>query len=120
MQNYAIVLAAGIGSRMKVDVPKCLHTIIKKPMIQYIIESVDKVALNIVGKTNRAMVNSAEARAENARAHHYAGQNGYVNTKKKRVKRFESKQHHSHKPEHERHERKRELPIHEKQYGEEE
>ena len=92
---------------------------ILKPL-DFVIESVDKVALNIVGKTNRAMVNSAEARIENARAHHYAGQNGYVNTKKKRVKRFESKQHHSHKTEHERHERKRELPTHEKQYGEEE
>ena len=41
MKNYAIILAAGSGSRMKVDVPKCLHTIIKKPMIQYIVESID-------------------------------------------------------------------------------
>lgn len=42
MKNYAIILAAGLGSRMKVDEPKCVHHIIKKPMIQYIVESVDK------------------------------------------------------------------------------
>lgn len=87
-----------------------------KPL-DFIIESVDKVALNIVGKTNRAMVNSAETRIENARSHYMANQNSYANTKRKRVKRFESKQQYSHKPEHERHERKRELPIHEKEFG---
>ena len=41
MKNYAIVLAAGNGRRMKVDVAKCLHHIIKKPMIEYVVESID-------------------------------------------------------------------------------
>lgn len=41
MKNYAIVLAAGLGSRMKVDEPKCIHPIIKRPMIQYIINAID-------------------------------------------------------------------------------
>ncbi len=66
---------------------------ILKPL-DFVIESVDKVGLNIIGKTNRTMVNSAEARAENARNHYYANQNGYANRKKGRVKRFESKKNH--------------------------
>ena len=41
MKNYAIILAAGLGSRMKVNEPKCMHEIIKKPMIQYINEAID-------------------------------------------------------------------------------
>lgn len=42
MKNYAIILAAGLGSRMKVNEPKCMHEIIKKPMIQYINEAIDE------------------------------------------------------------------------------
>ena len=56
MKNYAIILAAGLGSRMKVDEPKCVHHIIKKPMIQYIVESVDKeiidTTLLVIGKNH--------------------------------------------------------------------
>lgn len=36
--NYAIVLAAGKGSRMKSDIPKCGISVLGKPMISYIIE----------------------------------------------------------------------------------
>lgn len=46
MKNYAIVLAAGNGTRMKVDVAKCLHHIIKKPMIEYVVESIDNNTFN--------------------------------------------------------------------------
>ncbi len=92
---------------------------ILKPL-DFVIESVDKVGLNIIGKTNRAMINSAESRAEHARSRYVAGQNGYANTKHNRVKRFESKKEHSREPEHRRHEHKRELPTHVKEYGEEE
>ena len=46
MKNYAIILAAGNGSRMKVDVPKCVHQIIRKPMIQYVYESIDDLLIN--------------------------------------------------------------------------
>lgn len=42
MKNYSIILAAGLGSRMKVNEPKCMHEIIKKPMIQYINEAIDE------------------------------------------------------------------------------
>ena len=92
---------------------------ILKPL-DFIIESVDKVGLNIVGKTNRAMVNSAESRAEYARIRYVARQNGYANTKHNRVKRFESKKQHSKQTGHKKHEQKRELPTHVKEYVEEE
>lgn len=41
MKNYAIVLAAGQGKRMKVQLPKCAHLILKKPMAKYVIDTVD-------------------------------------------------------------------------------
>ena len=42
MNNYAIVLAAGKGTRMKTELPKCAFPILKKPMIQYIHENIEK------------------------------------------------------------------------------
>ncbi len=38
----AIVLAAGKGTRMKTDLPKCAFPILKKPMIEYIVENIEK------------------------------------------------------------------------------
>ncbi len=46
MTNYAILLAAGEGKRMKVDVPKCAHLILKKPMAQYVYDAIDKDIIN--------------------------------------------------------------------------
>ena len=42
MKNYAIVLAAGKGTRMKTELPKCAFPILKKPMINYIIENIER------------------------------------------------------------------------------
>lgn len=42
MKNYAIILAAGKGTRMKTALPKCAYPLLKKPMIEYILESVEK------------------------------------------------------------------------------
>ena len=42
MNNFAIVLAAGKGSRMKTELPKCAFPILKKPMIKYIHENIEK------------------------------------------------------------------------------
>ncbi|MCF7926172.1 MAG: bifunctional UDP-N-acetylglucosamine diphosphorylase/glucosamine-1-phosphate N-acetyltransferase GlmU [Candidatus Izimaplasma sp.] len=42
MKNYAIVLAAGKGTRMKTELPKCAIPIISKPMIKYIHEYIEK------------------------------------------------------------------------------
>jgi len=42
MKNYAIVLAAGKGTRMKTELPKCALPILKKPMIKYIHENIEQ------------------------------------------------------------------------------
>ena len=42
MSKYAIVLAAGKGTRMKTELPKCAFPILKKPMINYIVENIEK------------------------------------------------------------------------------
>ena len=41
MKNFAIVLAAGEGSRMKVHLPKCAHLILRKPMAQYVVDAIN-------------------------------------------------------------------------------
>ncbi len=46
MRNYAIVLAAGKGTRMKTELPKCAFPILKKPMIEYIHENIEKSTID--------------------------------------------------------------------------
>lgn len=45
MKKYAIILAAGKGTRMKTDLPKCAYPLLKKPMIAYIVENLYKTTL---------------------------------------------------------------------------
>lgn len=45
-KTACIILAAGLGTRMKSDKAKVLHPLLKKPMIQYVVET----ACRIVGK----------------------------------------------------------------------
>ncbi len=45
MKKYAIVLAAGKGTRMKTELPKCAYPLLKKPMIAYIIENLKNTHL---------------------------------------------------------------------------
>ena len=40
--KYAIILAAGKGTRMKTELPKCAFPILGKPMIEYIVENLEK------------------------------------------------------------------------------
>ena len=42
----AIILAAGKGTRMKTDLPKCAFPILEKPMIQYIMDALDKTKVD--------------------------------------------------------------------------
>ncbi|MCF7923549.1 MAG: bifunctional UDP-N-acetylglucosamine diphosphorylase/glucosamine-1-phosphate N-acetyltransferase GlmU [Candidatus Izimaplasma sp.] len=42
MKKYAIILAAGKGTRMKTELPKCAYPLLKKPMIAYIVENLYK------------------------------------------------------------------------------
>lgn len=39
MEINAIILAAGKGTRMKSDQPKCAHLIIDKPMVEYVVDT---------------------------------------------------------------------------------
>jgi len=41
VKTYAIVLAAGKGTRMRTERPKCAYPILKKPMIEYIVEHIE-------------------------------------------------------------------------------
>ena len=42
----ALILAAGKGTRMKTDIPKCAFPILKKPMIEYAIESLERAHID--------------------------------------------------------------------------
>lgn len=41
MKNYAVVLAAGKGTRMRTEIPKCAYPLMKKPLIKYIVEALE-------------------------------------------------------------------------------
>jgi len=45
MKRYGIVLGAGMGTRMKSNLPKVLHQVMGKPMIEHVINSLE--AINI-------------------------------------------------------------------------
>ncbi|MBN2697054.1 MAG: bifunctional UDP-N-acetylglucosamine diphosphorylase/glucosamine-1-phosphate N-acetyltransferase GlmU, partial [Bacilli bacterium] len=40
MKRYAVILAAGKGTRMKTELPKCAYPLLRKPMIAYIVEHI--------------------------------------------------------------------------------
>ena len=46
MKKYALILAAGKGTRMRTELPKCAFPILKKPMISYIIENIQKSVID--------------------------------------------------------------------------
>ncbi len=46
MKKYALILAAGKGTRMRTEMPKCAFPILKKPMISYIVENIEKSNIN--------------------------------------------------------------------------
>jgi len=46
MKKYALILAAGKGTRMRTELPKCAFPILKKPMIEYIIENIEKSTID--------------------------------------------------------------------------
>ncbi|MBW2296730.1 MAG: NTP transferase domain-containing protein, partial [Deltaproteobacteria bacterium] len=50
MQNNVavIILAAGLGTRMKSDMAKVLHPILGRPMIRYVVETAINIAANNV------------------------------------------------------------------------
>lgn len=48
MKRQAIILAAGKGTRMKTETPKCAFPILKKPMIEYSIEALERAQVDRV------------------------------------------------------------------------
>ncbi|HOI46533.1 MAG TPA: bifunctional UDP-N-acetylglucosamine diphosphorylase/glucosamine-1-phosphate N-acetyltransferase GlmU [Bacilli bacterium] len=42
MKIYSVVLAAGKGTRMKTEMPKCAYPLLKKPMLMYIVEALEE------------------------------------------------------------------------------
>ena len=59
MKYNAIILAAGKGTRMKSDLPKCAYPFFGKPMISYILSSCKNVGINdicvVVGHKQEVM-----------------------------------------------------------------
>lgn len=46
MKRYGLILAAGKGTRMQTDLPKCAYPILKKPMIEYIVDEMDESVID--------------------------------------------------------------------------
>ena len=79
MKNYAIILAAGKGTRMKTELPKCAYPLLKKPMIVYIVENLKKSnivddTIAVVGHKKEVIQNILNSRV------HYAVQEEQLGT----------------------------------------
>ena len=46
MKVYAVVLAAGKGTRMKSDKPKVVHEVLYKPMINHVVDELKKLGVD--------------------------------------------------------------------------
>lgn len=46
MKTYAVVMAAGKGTRMKSDKPKVVHEVLYKPMINHIVDELRHVGVD--------------------------------------------------------------------------
>ena len=44
MNLAVVILAAGVGKRMKSDIPKVLHTVLGRPMLSYVLDAVDNLS----------------------------------------------------------------------------
>lgn len=44
--NFAIILAAGKGERMKTELPKCAVPLLGKPMVSYLVDAVNKTTID--------------------------------------------------------------------------
>ncbi len=47
-QTFAVVLAAGKGTRMKSDLPKVLHQVCGKPMVEHVIDQLNRLSIDQV------------------------------------------------------------------------
>lgn len=77
-KTYGVVLAAGKGTRMKTELPKCAYPILKKPMIEYIIEKLERTLIDetivVVGHQKEVLIDILQERVL------YAEQNEQLGT----------------------------------------
>lgn len=70
MKKFAIVLAAGKGTRMKTALPKCAFPILKKPMIEYIYENIEQSVVDetvvVVGHQKEILIDILKDKVEYA------------------------------------------------------
>lgn len=70
MKKYALILAAGKGTRMRTELPKCAFPILGKPMIEYIVENIEKTDIDeivaIVGHKKEVIMDLLKDRAKYA------------------------------------------------------
>ncbi len=70
MKKYALILAAGKGTRMRTELPKCAFPILGKPMIEYIVENIEKTDIDeivaIVGYKKEVIMDLLKDRAKYA------------------------------------------------------
>lgn len=68
MKNFAVILAAGKGTRMKTELPKCAFPILKKPMIEYIVENVESSVIDetvaVIGYQKEIFENMLKGRVD--------------------------------------------------------
>jgi len=68
MINYALILAAGKGTRMRTQLPKTLFPILKKPRIEYILDEVEKTSIKntilVVGHQKELLMDTLGNRVE--------------------------------------------------------
>ena len=84
MKVYAIVLAAGKGTRMKSDKPKVVHEVLYKPMINHVVDELKKLGVDetivVVGheaEQVKAIVDDVELHADFVKVDHH--KNHFVN-----------------------------------------
>ena len=63
-KTFGVVLAAGKGTRMKTELPKCAYPILKKPMIEYIVEKLERTVIDetvvVVGHQKEVLMDILE------------------------------------------------------------
>ncbi|QRF22349.1 bifunctional UDP-N-acetylglucosamine diphosphorylase/glucosamine-1-phosphate N-acetyltransferase GlmU [Alicyclobacillus sp. TC] len=68
MGRTAIVLAGGLGTRMKSSLHKVLHPVLGKPMILHILDEIEKVQVDevivVVGQSRESVISVVEGRAK--------------------------------------------------------
>ena len=68
MQVSAVILAAGLSKRMKSDVPKVLHPLLGRPMIEYLLDAVKEVCSHkpivVVGNAAKMVQKAVGDRAD--------------------------------------------------------